>query len=164
MNTPAMYSEKLQKTFSEYLKNKNLRHTVERDAIFNKVCSTIEPFTMDMIWQQLENENFHVSRSSIYNTIELLIDSKIVVRHSFSYTNVLYELKYISDEHHHIVCTTCGVVKSVRIGKLSNILTGFKIPKFTPEYYALNIYGLCSKCKYRQIREEVKKRKQNDKS
>jgi len=164
MNTQATFSDKLQKIFSEYLKNKNLRHTVERDAIFCKVCGTTELFTMDMIWQQLENENFHVSRASIYNTIELLIDAKIVVRHSFSYTNVLYELKHIADEHHYMVCTNCGAVRTVENEKFNNILAGFKIPKFTPEYYKLNIYGLCSKCKYKQMREEVKKRKKNEES
>ncbi|MDR2385851.1 MAG: transcriptional repressor [Tannerella sp.] len=159
MNQSTGIAEKLRKTFSEYLKNNKLRNTAERDAIFSKICNTKTLFTLEMIWQQLEDENFHVSRASVYNTIELLLGSKIVVRRQFAYTQVFYELKHLSDKHYYVVCTNCGTVCSIKNEKLNSILLGYKIQKFTTEYYSLNFYGICSKCKYRKIREEIKKKR-----
>ena len=103
----------LQKSFFDYLKNKKLRNTAEREAIFSIVCQTKDPFTLEMIGQQLES-NFPVSRASIYNTIELLLDAKIVVRHQFANTNLQYELKYIADQYNHVICTYCGSVRKIK--------------------------------------------------
>ena len=153
------YIENLQKTFSEYLKNKKLRNTAERDAIFSMVCNTKEPFTLELIWLKLESDNFHVSRASVYNTIELLLNSKIVVRHQFTSSIVQYELKCLAENHNHVICTLCGTVRKVKDEKLSSYFSDYKIPKFTSEYYTLYIYGICSKCKYRIMREEIKKNK-----
>jgi Fur family ferric uptake transcriptional regulator len=164
MNPTNIDKDLLSNTFAEYLRKNHLRNTTERDAIFAKVCATEDTFTIDMILQQLEDENFHVSRASVYNTVELLINSKIVVRHQFSYSNVQYELKQIADENHHIVCTDCGTVRKIKNEKLNKIFEGYKIPKFTKEYYSLNIYGICSKCKYKQLREDIKRRKNEEKS
>ena len=157
------YIENLQKTFSEYLKNKKLRNTAERDAIFTTVCKTKDPFTLDFIWQKLDSENFRVSRASVYNTIELLLDSKIVVRHQFTSALVQYELKCLTENHNHLICTQCGTVRKVKDEKLSSYFTDYKISKFASEYFSLYIYGLCSKCKYRIMREEVKKKKETNK-
>jgi Fur family ferric uptake transcriptional regulator len=159
MNQSTETVGKLQNIFSEYLKNNKLRNTAERNAIFSKICNTKNLFTPEMIWQQLEDENFHVSRASVYNTIELLLNSEIVVRHQFVYTQVFYELKRLSDGHHYVICTNCGKVQGIKNEKLNNTLSGYKIPKFTLGYYSLYFYGMCSKCKYKMIREEIKKRK-----
>jgi Fur family ferric uptake transcriptional regulator len=159
MNSKQISSEKLKTSFSEYLKNNKLRNTMERDAIFDIICKTKEPFTLDSVLKELEDRKFRVSKASIYNTIELLLNAKIVVRHQFTYANVLYELKYIADNYHYTICTYCGSVGKIRNDKLNNVFSGYKISKFDSEYYSLYFYGICSKCKYRLIREEAKKRK-----
>ncbi|MDR2914931.1 MAG: transcriptional repressor [Tannerella sp.] len=152
-------ADTLQKSFSDYLKNKKLRNTAERDAIFTTVCQTKDPFTLEMIWQQLENTNFHVSRASVYNTMELLLDANIVVRHQFTSAIVQYELKYIAEQHNHVICTHCGTVRKIKIDKVNVLFTDYKIPKFTPEYYSLYFYGICSKCKFRKAQEKVQTKK-----
>jgi Fur family ferric uptake transcriptional regulator len=151
MNFTNSDDDMLQKAFSEYLKHRKLRHTAERDAIFTKICQTKNLFTLDMIWKQLEDNNFHVSRASIYNTIELLLDAKIVVRHPFTSTIIQYELKCIAEHHHYTICTSCGAVGVIKNDKINKYFSGYKIPKFTSEYYTLYFYGTCSKCKYKQM-------------
>jgi Fur family ferric uptake transcriptional regulator len=44
-------------------------------------------------------------------------------------------------------------------GKINNHFPGYKIPKFTSEYYTLYFYGICSKCKYKQKHHIEKKTK-----
>jgi len=152
-------SDTLQKSFSDYLKNKKLRNTAERDAIFSIVCHTKDTFTLEMIGQQLESVNFRVSRASVYNTMELLLDAKIVIRHQFNGINVQYELKHIAEQYSHVICTYCGAVRKIKNDKISSFCADYKIPKFTTEYYTLSFYGLCSKCKYRIAQETIKANK-----
>jgi len=142
-------ADTLQNLFSEYLKNKKLRNTAERSAIFATVCQIKEPFTLEMIRQQLDGINFHVSRASVYNTIELLLDANIVVRHQFTSAIVQYELKYIAEQFHNAICTRCGTVRKIKNDKLKRLLSDYKIPKFTLDHYSVQLYGICSKCKFR---------------
>ena len=148
-------AETLQNLFAEYLKNKKLRNTTERNAIFATVCQTKEPFTPDMIRQQLEDNNFLVSRASVYNTIELLLDANLVVRHQFTSAIVQYELKYIAEQFHNAICTHCGTVRKIKNDKLKRLLSDYKIPKFTMEHYSVQFYGICSKCKFKISQKRV---------
>lgn len=148
--------------FSDYLKNKKLRHTAERNAIFTKICQTTEPFTLEMIRQQLEDANFHVSRASVYNTIELLLDANIVVRHQFTSTIVQYELKYIAEQFNYAICTRCGTVRKIKNDKLKKVLSDYKTPKFTMEYHTVQFYGICSKCKFRIAQKEKQEHKKQN--
>ena len=142
-------ADTLQNLFLEYLKNKKLRNTTERSAIFGAISRTNDPFTHEMIRQQLEDDHFYVSRASVYNTIELLIDANIVVRHQFTNSIVQYELKYIAEQFNYAVCTHCNAVRRIKNDKFEKLLSNFKIPKFTPEHYLVQFYGTCSKCKFR---------------
>ena len=163
MDSTYISTDTLLKSFSDYLKYKKLRNTAERDAIFSIVCRTKDSFTLEMIGQQLESVNFRVSRASVYNTMELLLDAKIVVRHQFTGTNVQYELKHIADLYNHIICTYCGTVRRIKNSKMNGFIAEYKIPKFTTEYYSLFFYGICSKCKYRITQDTIKANKKTRK-
>ena len=163
MDSTNISTDTLQKSFSDYLKNKKLRSTAERNAIFSVVCQTKDPFSLETIWQQLEDMNFHVSRASVYNTMELLLEAKIVVRHQFNGSITKYELKYISEHYIHVICTYCNTVRKIKSDKTNGFFADYKIPKFTQEYYSLYFYGTCSKCKYRIMRETIMANKKNKK-
>ena len=149
-----------QAAFSDYLKNKKLRNTAERSAICSTVCRINKPFTLDMIWQQLEDAKFHVSRASVYNTMELLLDANIVVRHKFTGAIVQYELKNFDDQSIYAVCTHCDTVRKVKNEKFNNLFTDCKIPKFTIEHHSLHFYGMCSKCKFRIMQKKINSKNQ----
>ena len=159
MDSKSNNIELLQKTFYDYLKNKKLRNTAERNAICSTVCQIKKPFTLEMIWQQLEDVNFHVSRASVYNTMELLLDANIVVRHKFSGAIVQYELKNFDDQSIYAVCTHCDAVRKVKNEKLNNLFSDCKIPKFTVEHHSLHFYGICSKCKYKLLQKKINDKK-----
>jgi len=152
-------ADTLHNLFSNYLKNKKLRNTAERTAIYKAICQTKEPFTLEMIRQQLEDANFHVSRASVYNTIELLLDANLVVRQQFTSAIVQYELKHIAEQFNNVICTSCGTVRKIKNDKLKQLLSDYKIPKFTMEHYSLQFYGICSKCKFRIAQKGNNKQK-----
>ena len=135
--------------FTGYLAEKKLRKTEERYAILECICSFPGHFDMCSLHQKLEEMNFHVSQATIYNTLEVLVDSGLIVRHQLSAQAVQYELRMLAETHSHLICTKCGAIRDLKDVTLRNDLKNLKIPRFTPEYYALYIYGICSKCKYR---------------
>ncbi|MDR2232519.1 MAG: transcriptional repressor [Tannerella sp.] len=140
---------KIQEAFARYLTEKSLRKSTVRDTILKHICDIRGHFDVEMLLVRLEEHNFHVSRASIYNMIELLMDAGMVVRHQFTPQLVQYELKCAAATHMHVVCTYCGAVKECKNDKLASGITSFKIAKFTHEYHTLYIYGMCSKCKFR---------------
>jgi Fur family ferric uptake transcriptional regulator len=139
---------------------KSLRQTKERFKILDHICQLQSHFDVEMLRQHLEENSFHVSRSSVYNTIELLMNAGLVVRHQFSAQLAQYELKSAAITHHHVICTLCGAVKEIKNDKISREITIQRVPKFTHQYHSVYIYGLCSKCKFKLYIQ--KKQEQTD--
>ena len=76
---------------TEYLRIKKLRKTPERYAILDKVCEMNRHFDIDMLYDIIEEDGFHVSRATLYNTMELFTDCGIVRRHQFGNQPMQYE-------------------------------------------------------------------------
>jgi Fur family ferric uptake transcriptional regulator len=148
---------KIREAFTQYLTEKSLRHSTVRYAILEHICEIKGHFDVETLRQRLDERNFHVSRASIYNAIELLMDAGLVVRYQFSSQSVQYELKSVSATHHHAVCNYCGAVREFKNDKISKEIANLKITKFTHEYHSLYIYGMCSKCKFRLNRQKKEK-------
>ena len=150
-------ANKIKEVFTRYLKEKSLRKTTERYMILEHICQIRGHFDVEMLRQRLEENNFHVSRASVYNTIELLMDAGVVVRYQFTSHLVQYELKALASTHHHAICSYCGAVKEIKNDRITKDITSQRITKFTYEYHSLYIYGMCSKCKFRLM---IQKKKQ----
>lgn len=147
------YTE-MQDLFTRYLAEKKLRKTEERYAILECICSFPGHFDMCLLHQKLEEMNFHVSRATVYNTVDGLVDSGLIVRHQLTAQAVQYELRMLAETHLHLICMKCGAIRELKDATLKKDVGALKISRFTPEYHALYIYGLCSKCKYRLQRKK----------
>ena len=146
-----VYTE-LRRLFTEYLVSKSLRKTEERYTIFEQMCMFPGHFDMDMLHVKLEEANYHVSKATLYNTLDVLLDAGLIVRHHLSTQIVQYELRIFAETHQHLICSMCGTVREMKNQALKASVESLKTPRFTPEFYSLYIYGLCSKCKYKQQR------------
>jgi len=134
--------------FTEYLTIHKHRKTPERFAILDHIYSSKGHFDMDSLYQSMTESSFRVSRATLYNTIDLLLDCGLVVKHQFGGNISTYERAYGNENHNHMICTTCGEVWEL---KNDNLLTSNhlkKIKKFTVNYYSMYIYGICSKCSH----------------
>jgi Fur family ferric uptake transcriptional regulator len=85
----------------------------------------------------------------LYNTLEILVDARILVPHQITSRAVQYELKYRADKHQHLICIKCGEIREVHLPSMKSDMGKLKITRFTPEYYYMYIYGICSKCKFK---------------
>lgn len=131
-----------------HLKAHGLRRTPERFALLERVFSTGEHFYVDVLCEAMELEGYHVSRSTVYATMQLFLDAGLVRRHQFGNQPAQYErsIPGISKNHLHLVCTTCGRVREVRDSIQTADLCGRKYAGFKAESCALYVYGVCGRC------------------
>ncbi len=147
----------MREIFTEYLNSKNLRKTEERYRIFEHVCDFPGHFDIDMLHDRLKEEKYHVSKATVYNTLEVIVDAGLLVPHQISSRAVQYELKYLADTHQHLICTKCGTIREIRTQTLKADLKKLKISRFSAEFYCLYVYGVCSKCTYKMRMMKIKK-------
>jgi len=95
--------EPAKESFARFLTERGMRKTTERFTILEHICRIRGHFDVEMLLRQLDEAHFHVSRASIYNTLELLMDARIVVRHQFSSQLVQYELQAAAATPHHAI-------------------------------------------------------------
>jgi Fur family ferric uptake transcriptional regulator len=59
----------------------------------------------------MKNKNYRVSRATLYNTIELLLECGLVRKHQFGKNQAQYEKSYFDHQHDHFIYTDTGEVK-----------------------------------------------------
>ena len=147
-----------------YLEMNNHRKTPERYAILEAVFGINVHFSLDELSAYLENEkNFPVSRPTLYNTMRLFIQLRIIVRHNIQ-GKTRYEPCYASGNHIHQVCTSCGKVTEIpATGEIADF-GKIEFKRFRPDNFAMYIYGICSKCQAQLTRQKKTiEKKQNKK-
>ncbi len=147
--------DKVKQVLTEYLQKNGHRKTPERFAILDTIYSIKGHFNIDKLYDYMaEKGKFRVSRATLYNTIILLADAGLVVKHQFGNTSQ-YERSYNNETHHHLICTSCGKVSEFEDEKLKRAIAQTKLRAFHALHYSLYIYGICNKC----MRTKCKKTK-----
>ena len=104
-------NEEVINVFTNFLNHRNHRKTPERFSILNEIYSIDEHFDIDSLYEKMNKKNYRVSRATLYNTIELLLDSRLVRKHQFEKNQAQYEKSYFDHQHDHIILTDSGEVK-----------------------------------------------------
>ena len=151
----------VEQILNSYLEMNNHRKTPERYAILNAVYSINGHFTLDELGEKLAVEyKFPVSRATLYNTLNLFMELRLVIRHRFQGTTK-YEACYDNNSHCHQMCTVCGKVSEVFSPEIAEAIDNLHLKRFRKDGFTLYIYGICSTCQAkitRQRKAENKKK------
>ena len=136
----------IDKTSIEYLKDlliaKGVKPSFQRMSVLNYIIKQKNHPSVDIIYTSLIEMIPTLSRTTIYNTLNLLTEKDIITALTISDTELRYD--YIETDHAHFQCKTCGNIFDLDIDCetcKSESIGGHKIVE-----KQIHLKGICANC------------------
>jgi Fe2+ or Zn2+ uptake regulation protein len=127
---------------SSYLKSHEIRPSYQRMKIFEYLIVNKNHPTIDMMYRSLAPEIPTLSKTTVYNTLNLFVEKKIAVVILVEENETRYDAD--TSIHGHFKCETCSEVidLNLNIEKLEiPALNGFQVNE-----HHLYFKGICKEC------------------
>lgn len=137
--------DKAKKEFEVFLDENKYRKTSERFLILEELYKLEEHIDVDNFFLAMRNNNYSLSRATIYNTLDLLVEAGLAVKHQFKDKSALYEQAFTYKHHDHLVCNDCQRIKEFsdeRIEEIKNFISKELQSSITS--HSLVLYGDCT--------------------
>jgi len=143
-----MITNKAKDIFRNYLREKGLRNTRQREVIFGAFLSSHKHITVEGLFNIIKIKNPEIGYATVHRNLSLLCESGLADEIKIGRQKTRYEQKIGHDHHDHLICLKCGTfieVKDPKIEKLQDRLA--EANDFIPVRHKLEIYGICKKCR-----------------
>lgn len=103
-------------------------------------------FSVDNIYTELKKQHFIVSHATVYRTVQMLNNAKIITFAFKRQGKIIYEL-FHEDPHDHLLCVKCGAITEFEQCEVDSLHKKLcKKYQFIEIDHIHAIRGLCIKC------------------
>ncbi len=136
----------IEKVFSDFLEKKDLRLTSQRRTIFHQAMHDGH-FSADELLDFCKKEDPTISKATVYRTLALLKESRVLEEQDFGEGKKLYERAQGRKHHDHLVCIRCGKILEFENDVIERLQDQeAKKHSFAIVYHSLKIFGFCRSC------------------
>lgn len=118
-----------------------IKPSITRLKIYSYLLNSKHP-SVDDIYQSLKDELPTLSKTTVYNVLNLFVDKKIVSTLAFDQKELKYEINH--HEHAHFQCVKCGDI--IDLPYIEIDYKSLQIHGNKPLEHELIIKGICINC------------------
>ena len=134
--------------FRDYIREKGLRNTRQRDVILDGFLSADRHITVEGLFNIIKAKNPEIGYATVHRNLSLLCECGLADEIKIGTKKARYEPKFDREHHGHLICIKCGrfiEVNDRKIEKLQDKLA--EANGFVPVRHKLEIYGHFKECK-----------------
>src|ERR1035437_7238384 len=127
----------------QYLRQFSIKPSMQRSAVMNFLLKNRIHPTIEEIYLALSPTMPTLSKTTVYNTLDLFVEKGAVRALAIDEKNARYDVDISA--HAHLLCRSCGSVSD--IFNLKPIM--YEIPvssKFKIDSVEISYFGICEKC------------------
>jgi Fe2+ or Zn2+ uptake regulation protein len=128
--------------YVKILKEKNLKVTPQRLIILKYLGEHITHPTTDKIYSDLKSNNPSLSKTTVYNSLEILEKHGIIQSITISGSELRYDIR--QGMHHHFFCKKCGKIIDIDL-ECPNVERMLSYGHKVEEIHGY-IKGICKEC------------------
>lgn len=143
-----MVVNKARDILRDYLKEKGLRNTRQREIILDAFLSGGRHITGEELFNIIKKKNPEIGFATVHRNLNLMCECGLAEELKIGKQKARYEQKIGYEHHDHLICLKCGrfiEVNDEKIERLQDKLA--EANDFIPMRHKLEIYGLCKKCR-----------------
>ena len=122
----------MRNNWTSVLKNNGINPSAQRVAVAQYVLHTDEHPSADEVWTRVRELFPHVSRATVYNTLNLFVAKGLLRQFVLTEGRVVFDPK--TEDHHHFIDEDSGKIHDVPWDavKVSNVskLAGFEVREY----------------------------------
>lgn len=125
-----------------YLRQFSIKPSVQRSAVMDFLLKNRIHPTIDEIYSALSPTMPTLSKTTVYNTLDLFVERGAVRALAIDEKNARYDVDVSA--HAHLMCRSCGAIRD--IFNLDSAL--FQIPQtmFKIDTVEISYFGICENC------------------
>lgn len=148
--------QEAQDILNNYLQERGMNHTPERDYILWVIYHLDVPFDVDSLHKLVCEEKALICRVTVYNNLLLFVEAGVVARFQpFVNGSQFFEKCIGQKPHGYQVCRRCGAIKVISMADSIEPISNQIRSTFHTSQICLYVLGLCNTC-YKEERHEVR--------